>query len=155
MNDDLARHPRNWSTTFVVSILSLVVALAGAAYTVGSVVERINVLDERINVLENAENPVVSMVFGEWVLKTHSQEYVAETDGFVVVRSHGDTPPAESDFEILVEGSDGFRARTRGGEYDGVSCPVPRGKTWSVARGGSSNSGTMDVHWIPLLQQQQ
>ena len=134
--------------TLVVSLVSLLVAVASAAYTMGSVVERIRDLEEAV------PEPPAPVVFGDWELSQHSQPYTAETDGFVVVRSQGDTNPAESDFEIFVEGDDGFRARTRGGQYQGAATPVPKGRRWEVQRGSSSNSGTMDVHWIPLLERE-
>ena len=84
----------------------------------GSVAERIDDLEDEVDNLHLQDaGPVV---FGDWELRRHSQPYTAETDGFVVVRSHGDTDPSESDCEILVAGDDGFRHRTRGGEFNGA-----------------------------------
>ena len=108
-------------------------------------------LEERVERLELSA--MGSLVFGQWERKDHSVLYTAESDGFVVVRSHGGPPPAESDFEIMVGTEGNLRSRTRGGEHQGAACPVPRGSSWQVSRGGSSNSGSMDVFWIPLIRE--
>lgn len=97
-------------------------------------------------------DPSAPLRFGQWEQKSHTQMYIAESDGFVVVRSHGGMGPAEEDFEILVGTEEPLTARTRGGSHQGATSPVPSGSRWQVRRGGSSNSGSMDVFWIPLLQ---
>lgn len=149
MNTETSRISLGSLLTLGASLVSLVIAVVVAAFTMGSVAERIDGLEDDVENLQLRQGAPV--VFGDWELRQHSQPYTAESDGFIVVRSHGDTDPAESDFEILVEGGDGFRARTRGGEYHGASTPVAKGRRWEVRRGSSSNSGTMDVHWIPLV----
>lgn len=149
MNSSNSRLSIGSLLTLGASLVSLITAVVVAAFTMGSVVGRIDNLEQNVEDLKSQQ--AAPVVFGEWELRQHSQIYKAETDGFVIVRSHGDTDPAESDFEIIVEGDDGFRARTRGGKYHGAATPVAKGRQWEVRRGSSSNSGTMDVHWLPML----
>ena len=135
--------------TLGAALVSLITAVVVAAFTMGSIVERIDTLEMQVKPLTTQQ--AAPVVFGKWELRQHSHAYEEDTDGFVIVRSHGDAGSAESDFEVFVDGDDGFRARTRGGKYHGAATPVPKGKRWEVRRGSSSNSGTMDVHWLPLL----
>ena len=143
-------HPKRWNElTFVVSV---VVAVGGAAFVVGTLYQRVANLEEELDQLKAASSSPV--VFGEWQLKADGEEHKAETDGIVVVRSYGGNGSAEAerDFEILVQVEGGqFRPVSRGGAHQGAAVPVPKDSRWKVSRGDKSNAGLMSVHWLPLV----
>ena len=94
--------------------------------------------------------PARPIGFGKWAERQPNVTYKAESDGFVAVFTHGDSPPDE----VMVHVGDKLEdlpIRTRAGRYDGTVCPVSKGHFWLVR---TRQEREMKVNWLPISRRQ-
>jgi hypothetical protein len=85
-------------------------------------------------------------LLGDFVRRKKNVVYTAETDGFIIVYSGGNSPP---EFEVHVGGT--LRTRAQVG-YLGAACPARRGQEWLVKTVNDANGPDVGVivFWIPM-----
>ena len=97
-------------------------------------------------------------LFGSWVSKNAEgtplradTPYQAPSGGFISAYTGGNNPAGG----ILIYVSKGLSdlsnrdsIRTRTGRYDGVVCPVPKGRYWKAE---SDNGGGITIQWLPVV----